>query len=106
MLGAELPPEGRTIRVRPISLEDVRGVLKSTSFTSAVGHESTASLLSTLLGLPVEACRVQITLSPGDRAIIFQLLVRLPEGAVLTREEIQALYAEGRISFYMVEVEG
>jgi len=103
MLG-EIPPAGRTIRVRPISLDEVREVLQSTSFTSAVGHSSTAEMLSTLLGLPVEARRVQIALSPGDRVIIFQLLERLPEGAVLSRDEVQALYERGRASFYVVEV--
>jgi hypothetical protein len=105
MLGANLPPTGRTVKVRPISLEEVKGMLQSVPFTSAVGHESTAQLLTDLLGTEIVPNRIAITLVPGDQLIVAQLLVRLPEGAVLTREEIQTLYAEGRISFYLVEVD-
>ncbi len=104
MLGA-LPPEGRTIKVRPISLEEVKSLLQE-GFESAVGHQGTADILTTLLGFPVEARRVAITLSPGDKLVVFQLLVRLPEGAVLTRDEVFALYNEGKASFALVEVEG
>jgi len=104
MLGP-LGPAGLTIKVRPMTVEEVKEVLSSTSFTSAVGHESTAAILSTLLGLPVEARRVAITLSPGDRVIVFQLAVRLPEGAVLTAEEVLSLYREGKASFVLVEVQ-
>jgi hypothetical protein len=69
-----------------------------------VGHESTAQVLTLLTGVETPVNRVAITLSPGDRVIIFQLLKRLPEGAVLTREEVLALYEGGQASFYLVEV--
>jgi len=104
MLGA-LPPAGLTVKVRPLTLEEVKEVLSSSSFTSAVGHESTAAVLTTLLGLPVEARRVAITLSPGDRVIVFQLAVRLAEGQILTAEEVASLYQEGKATFVLVEVQ-
>ncbi len=102
MLGA-LPPEGRTIKVRPISLEEVKSLLQG-GFESAVGHESTASVLSTLLGVEVPPNRVSITLSPGDRIIVFQLTIRLAEGQVLSQNEVLSLYQEGKASFAIVEV--
>ena len=98
-----LPPQGRTVRVRPVSLEEAKSLLQE-GFESAVGHPSTAEVLSALLGLPVEARRVAIALGPGDRALVFQLAVRLAEGQILSREEVLALYERGQASFALVEV--
>ena len=106
MLGA-LPPEGLNLRVRPISLEEVKEILRSVSFTftSAVGHESTAAILSLLTGVEIPVNRIAINLSKEDRLIVFQLGVRLPEGAVLTADEVLALYQEGKASFVEVVVD-
>jgi len=96
-------PDGLTLRVRPIILEEVLDLLED-GFTSAVGHPSTAQVLSTLLGLSVEANRVAIKMSRGDRLIVFQLGVRLEEGRILNEEEVMALYEQGLASFWLVEV--
>jgi len=104
MLGA-LPPEGLTLRVRPISLEEVKEKLRSVSFTSAVGHESTARILTTLLGVEVPLNRVAISLSPSDRLIVFQIKMRLEEGRILSEEEVRSLYEQGLASFVLVEVQ-
>ncbi len=105
MLG-EIPPAGLTLKVRPISLEEVEGVLLSTPFISAVGHASTAEMLTLLTGVEIPVNRVAVTLSPKDRVIVFQLRVRLEEGRILSREEVESLYQQGLASFAMVEVEG
>ncbi|MFM8442589.1 MAG: STIV orfB116 family protein [Methylococcus sp.] len=52
-------------------------------FESAIGHATTAALLSELLGRPVPVERRRVQLAPGDEALVFRLLERLPEGAVL-----------------------
>ena len=98
-----LPPEGAVVKVSPISLGEAKALLNE-GFESAVGHESTAQLLSTLLGMEVPPRRVAIAMSPGDRAVIFQLRTRLEEGKVLSKEEVEALYQQGLASFYLVEV--
>jgi len=107
MLGA-LPPEGLNLRVRPISLEEVKEILRSVSFTftSAVGHESTARILTTLLGVEVPLNRVAISLSPSDKLIVFQIKMRLEEGRILSEEEVRSLYEQGLASFVLVEVQG
>jgi hypothetical protein len=105
MLGASLPPEGLTVKVRPVSLEEVKALLQA-GYQSAVGHSSTAQVLAALLGLPVEANRVAIQLVPGDQLVVFQLKMRLEEGRVLTEDEVKALYEQGLTSFYLVEVLG
>jgi hypothetical protein len=105
MLGASLPPTGLTIKVRPVSLEEVKAILQA-GYTSAVGHSTTAEVLSALLGLPVEANRAAIRLQVGDTLVVFQLGVRLAEGQVLSAEEVMALYQGGQASFVLVEVLG
>jgi hypothetical protein len=101
-----LPPQGRIVKVRPVGLEEAKSLLREGEYISAVGHESTARVMSTLLGVEVPPNRVSITMGPGDRALVFQLSVRLAEGQVLSREEVEALYNEGKAFFCLVEVEG
>jgi hypothetical protein len=76
---------------RPISVEEARSILLAEGFVSAVGHEGTANLLSNLLGVSIPANRIAITMKPGDKALVFQLLHRLPEGRVLSVEELKAV---------------
>ncbi len=105
MLG-EVPQHGLTIRVRPIHVGDVAGLLMIHNFLSAVGHEATARILSLLLGVEVPFNRMAIKLVPGDQLIVFQLGVRLQEGQILSEEEVKSLYEQGLASFYLVEVVG
>lgn len=83
-------PEGEEalVRIRPLSAEEAAGLLRGEEFVSAVGHEGTARFLSMVLGLEVPANRLQVFLGPGDRAVRFLLGKRLPEGKVLTEEEL------------------
>jgi hypothetical protein len=97
-------PTPLTLRVRSISLEEVKSLLQR-GYTSVVGHPATAEVLSTLLGLPVEANRVAIRLGVGDTLVVFQLSIRLAEGQVLSVEEVAALYNEGKATFMLVEVD-
>jgi len=98
-----LPPQGATVRVSPLTVEETRALLAE-GFESAVGHESTAAILSILLGVEVPPRRVAIKLGAGDTLIVFQLLTRLPEGAVLSSEEVLSLVQEGKAAFYKVEI--
>ena len=56
---------------------------------SAIGHASTAQVISTLLGVDVKQNRVRVSLQPGDQALVFQLSARPPEGRVLNSQEIE-----------------
>jgi len=71
---------------------------------SAIGHESTAKVLSMLLGFEVPAQRLTITLTESDIAIAFALDYRLQEGKVLTKEELDQLVKENKVSFYIIDV--
>jgi hypothetical protein len=88
------------LSVKEIPVEEVKKDLKDGSFTSAVGHQSTAEILSTLLEIPVATNRVSISLNKGDVLYVFQLLTRLQEGQVLSADEIKSL----PYKFFRVEI--
>jgi hypothetical protein len=103
MISPSLLTEGAIIKASPISVGEVKALLKE-GFVSAVGHESTARILSMLLGTEVPFNRAQISIKEGDVIVSFQFLIRLPEGKVLGEDEVLALYNEGKIKFFRVEV--
>jgi len=80
---------------RIISVQEACKLLAN-GFVSAVGHHSTAEIMSMVLGISVPYNRVQVYLEPGDEAVCFVLKARPPEGRVLSREELQ------QIGFYFV----
>ena len=58
---------------------------------SAIGHQATADALEEILGEPIPMNRIQVKLEKGDVALVFRLKTRLPEGKVLTADELKAL---------------
>jgi hypothetical protein len=60
-------------------------------YESAIGHESTAEILTQLLGVHVVVNRQNYAQKVGDEGLVFKLKVRAPEGVILSREEIEAL---------------
>ena len=82
-------------------IERVR--IKGIPIISAVGHTSTAQVLSQLLCIPVSASRTMITLTHETLLIVFQLLTRLPEGKILTETEVKQLVEQGKAAFYVVK---
>jgi hypothetical protein len=72
------------------SLEQAKELIAH-GYQSAIGHESTAAVISTLLGVEVGMNRIQYQQQPGDTALIFKLKGRAPEGAILTVEEIDEI---------------
>jgi len=75
----------------PMDLDEVKAMLAENEWQSAIGHESTAQVMSTLLGVQVPVNRFQYYQDPGDKAIVFKLNGRPEEGKILGIEEIQAI---------------
>ena len=69
---------------------------------SAIGHPGTAALVSKILGFEVPANRVAVAFEDSDEAIVFQLAVRLPEGKVLSEDELWDLFNKGQIKILHV----
>lgn len=70
-------------------------------WTSAVGHESTAQVLTDLLGVNIPANRVTVRPVPGDRFLCFRLLSRPAEGAILDRETLESIGFEFALMTYI-----
>lgn len=81
-----LPNYGR-YEFNSLTTEQAKTLLTS-GFVSAIGHESTAKLLSHTLEQDIATNRIQVTLQVGDVAVIFRITQRLPEGKVLTEAEL------------------
>jgi len=80
------------ITARQVSIQEVRDMLQKEYYTSAIGHEATAKLLTDILGVDIPLNRIQITLQPKDRMLAFLLKKRLPEGTVIrTVEELEQI---------------
>lgn len=81
---------GRWNFTGPLTVDQTRELLAD-GFQSAVGHAASATFLSNLLGVEVPCERITVNLQPGDRAVVLRLHARLPEGKILTAEEMAAL---------------
>jgi Domain of unknown function (DUF1874). len=82
------------ITVERITIDEAKQIVQSTDFVSAVGHESTAQLLSQILGVNIPTNRIAVQLLKGDIGLHFVLKQRLPEGKILTYDELKTLQYE------------
>jgi hypothetical protein len=85
-----LTTEG-TFTLKDITLEEARNLVTENEILSAVGHQSTADILTTLLGTEVPMNRIRFAQETGQKALVFKLNGRPEEGKILTAEEIEAI---------------
>lgn len=91
-----------TYSLSSISIDEARKLLQN-GFLSAVGHQSTADVLSGLLGIKVPMNRVTLGeehFQKGQKAVVLKLLKRPPEGAILDKKQIE----ECGFGFKLLEV--
>jgi hypothetical protein len=75
----------------PISVEKAKALFWD-GVQSAVGHEVTAQVISTQLGIEVPFNRTSVALGCGNSMIVAQATMpRLAEGQVLSHEEMLAV---------------
>jgi len=79
-----------TYEFETCSLEQARELVGG-EILSAVGHDSTAKILTTLLGRDVPVNRIEFKQEPAQIALVFKLRGRPPEGKILTAEEIESI---------------
>ncbi len=87
--------------ISPVSLPDAQAIIRRECWISAIGHASTAEVMSSLLETDVQMNRIQVRPAPGDQFLCFRLLQRAPEGAILNREEIEAIGYEWALMRYV-----
>jgi hypothetical protein len=86
-----------TLKTRPVTLEEVRELVKGREIESYIGHESTARLLSQLLSVSVPFNRAVYDPRPGDIGIVVRLRKRLEKP-----EDIKDV-KESDVEFILVE---
>ena len=84
-----------TVKLKRVSLEEARQLVERAltggELVSAIGHQGTAQVLSQLFGIEIPFNRITVYFQPGDEGLHFFLKTRLPEGKVLTAEELKTL---------------
>ncbi len=79
----------------PISNNTASAMINGKEVTSAIGHIATAELLSDLLYRFVPLNRINAALQPGDSALVFRLIQRLPEDfKLLSKKELSTMQYE------------
>jgi len=84
------------VKLRKISVEEARDLLLNNEWTSAVGHEGTAQFLTKLLRVEIPCQRRSVFFRKGDKGLHLFLKSRLPEGVILTEEDLH------KIDFWLV----
>lgn len=77
--------------LQDISLDDARELVKANELDSAIGHASTAEIMSTLLGVEVPVNRQMFVQNVNQTALVFKLNGRPEEGKILSVEEIERI---------------
>lgn len=77
--------------LRDITLEEARDLVENNELDSAVGHASTAQVMTALLGVRIFANRQLFVQNPGQQALVFKINGRPEEGKILTAAEIEEI---------------
>lgn len=87
-----LTTEG-TYRLKEISLREAKNLIEQNknNLDSVIGHDSTAEIMTTLLGEEIEKNRQMFFQQKGQSALIFKLSGRPEEGKILSLEEIESI---------------
>jgi len=82
----------------PLTLEESKNLI-SEGFESAVGHQSTCEILTSLLDVDVKMNRVQYSQQVNETALVFKLKGRPEEGKILSVADIEAIgYEFGKLT--------
>ena len=80
-----------TYELQDITLQEAQQLVQNNEILSAVGHQSTADILTTLLGTTIPMNRIMFEQQEGQKALVFKLLGRPEEGKILTQQEIEEI---------------
>ena len=75
---------------RQATMDEAKAMV-SDGFQSAIGHQSTADVISTLLGVKISMNRIIYKQNKGDQALVFKLNGRPEEGKILSVKDIEVI---------------
>lgn len=103
LLNTTIATNDGVFQVETISLDRAKRLMSQhinvygVGVDSAIGHESTAQVMTELLGFDVPVNRQQFQQQPGQLALVFKLKGRPPEGKILSSDEIEAIGYEFKL---------
>lgn len=78
-----IPQGGGVVEVKDLETKKVSRILAD-EFTSAIGHQDTANVVSSLLGIKIPVNRINVSLTSKDTLIVAQYIgPRLAEGTTV-----------------------
>lgn len=80
-----------TYTLKDINLEEAKVLAETNELDSAVGHASTAEIMTTLLGVEIPVNRQMFVQAAGQKALVFKLNGRPEEGKILSVEDIEQI---------------
>lgn len=90
-LNSPILTEEGEFKYTKITLKEVIAYMSLLNYDSYIGHQSTADVLSTITKKQIIMNRSQFFQKVGQTAIIFKLQERVPEGVILSIEEIEKI---------------
>lgn len=93
LLNTSILTTAGTYTLSDISLDEARQIVADNdgNLDSAIGHQSTAEIMTTLLDVDVPVNRQMFSQEVGQQALVFKLNGRPQEGKILTSEEIEKI---------------
>ncbi|NMA58632.1 YddF family protein [Clostridium cochlearium] len=93
LLNTSIITEEGIFSLKTISLETAKEIVANNigNLDSAIGHQSTANIMSILLGVEIPVNRQQFSQKVGQNCLVFKLNGRPEEGKILTIEEIKTI---------------
>lgn len=93
LLNTSIVTEDGDYSLHTITLDKARELVQEYGgqLDSAIGHDATAKVMTDLLGVNVPVNRQMFSQQVGQQALVFKLHGRLPEGRILTVDEIEAI---------------
>ena len=80
-----------TFEVKTIDLNTAKTLVATNDLDSAIGYQSTADVMSTLLGVNVPMNRQEFYQKIGQQVLVFKLNKRLPERKIMSAAEIEEM---------------
>lgn len=93
LLNTSIATTSGTFKLEDITLTRAKNIIKNNTdnLLSAIGHDSTAQIMSELLENKIEVNRIQFEQKVEQQAIVFKLNGRPPEGTILSLEDIEKI---------------
>ncbi len=79
-----------------------RCIKRGIEILSIVGHESTAKVLSEILGVEIKANRIVYKMKEGDVILATVISFRPEEGKIYDENSLKDLYNKGKVSFWVI----